>query len=200
MPETAAAAIAAMHAYWFGELDETGMCMEDRNSLWFSVSAENDEACRRRFGHWVEQALDDRLESWADSDNGLVALLLLLDQMTRNIFRGTALAFSGDSRALALAQREIAAGHYQRLPAIHQVFLYLPLEHCEDPEVQDECVTLFEQLAAVTGNEQVASFTRYAIAHREVIAKFGRFPHRNSLLGRASSAAELEYLEQHGGF
>ena len=99
-----------------------------------------------------------------------------------------------------MAQRTISSGHYQRLPAIHQVFLYMPLEHCEDPEVQEECVTLFEELAVVTGNEQIDNFTRYAVAHRDVIAKFGRFPHRNELLGRTSTPAELEYLEKHGGF
>ena len=86
------------------------------------------------------------------------------------------------------------------LPAIHQVFLYMPLEHCEDLEVQEECVTLFEELAAVTGHQQIADFTRYAIAHREVIAQFGRFPHRNAIVGRESTPEEVDYLAVHGGF
>jgi len=193
-------AIRDIHAFWFGDLDDTGLCVADRNALWFKSSAATDETCRRRFGRLVEQAVDGQLGDWADSANGLVALVILLDQLTRNIYRGTAQAFSGDPRALALVQRCIAGGHYRRLPAIHQVFLYLPLEHSEDLAVQEECVTLFEELAAITGSRQIAEFTRYAVAHRDVIAQFGRFPHRNALLGRQSAPRELAYLERHGGF
>ena len=189
-----------IHAFWFGELDETGMCVADRNPLWFASSAETDETCRSRFGHWVEQAVAGELDDFVDTDDGLIALIVLLDQFTRNIYRGTAQAFSGDTRALAIAQRTIRSGRHLRLPAIHQVFLYLPLEHSEDMDVQQECVTLFEELAGITGSEQIASFTRYAVAHREVIAKFGRYPHRNAILGRESSPGELAYLEKHGGF
>jgi uncharacterized protein (DUF924 family) len=86
------------------------------------------------------------------------------------------------------------------LPAIHQGFLYMPLEHTEDLEVQEACVTLFQELAAITGNQMIADYVRYAIAHRDVIARFGRFPHRNAILGRTSTPAELAYLEKHGGF
>jgi len=200
MAQSTRAAISEILDYWFGPLDEAGMCCEDRNRLWFKASADTDETCRSRFSALVELALAGELDSWTASDQGLIALIVLLDQMTRNIYRGTAGAFSGDQRALGLAQQAIERGIYQRLPAIHQVFLYMPLEHCEDPEVQEECVTLFEELAAVTGNEQIANFTRYAVAHREVIARFGRFPHRNRLLGRESSAQEKVYLAQHGGF
>ena len=180
------------------QADRVTIC--DLCALWFQSSAETDEHCRQHFGSLVEQALAGELVDWADSDEGLVALVVLLDQFTRNLYRGTPRAFAGDAAALALAQANIASGHYQRLPAIHQAFLYMPLEHCEDLEVQEECVTLFEDLAAVTGNELLANFTRYAIAHRDVIARFGRFPHRNAILGRESSAAELEYLQTHGGF
>lgn len=192
--------IDAIHAFWLGELDEDGMCNADRHSLWFASSARTDASCRDQFGHLVEQAIAGELDAWAEDDAGLVALVILLDQFTRNIYRNTAQAFAGDSRALALAQQAIANGHYQRLPAIHQVFLYLPLEHTEDAEIQEECVTLLEELASITGNEQIAGFTRYAVAHRDVIARFGRFPHRNTILGRESTGEELTYLEQHGGF
>ena len=192
--------IAAIHDFWFGPLDDAGMCGAERNALWFQSSPETDEQLRRHFGALVEQALAGELDHWADSDDGLVALVLLLDQFTRNLYRDTARAFAGDEQALALSQANIASGHYQRLPAIHQAFLYMPLEHCEDLEVQEECVTLFEELAAITGNSLLANFTRYAAAHRDVIARFGRFPHRNAVLGRDSSDAELEYLQTHGGF
>ena len=193
-------AIEEIHDFWFGELDEAGLAAPDRNSLWFTVSAQTDTVCRERFGDLVEAALAGELQAWAERDRGLVALVLLLDQFTRNIHRGTARAFAGDERALALAQHAIETGHYQRLPAIHQVFLYLPLEHAEDLDAQEECVMLFAALSEVTGSPQVANFARYANAHRDVIARFGRFPHRNAILGRDSSAEELAYMEQHGGF
>lgn len=192
--------IEDIHRFWFGELDDAGMCSTDRHPLWFTASEATDEACRSRFRPLLDQALTGALEPWADTDRGLVALVVLLDQFSRNIHRGTAAAFAGDSMALKLSQRAIASGRHQRLPTIHQAFLFLPLEHNEDLEVQEECVTLFEELAAVTGDEQIADFTRYAHAHREVIGLFGRFPHRNEILGRRSSEEELAYLEKHGGF
>ncbi len=187
-------------AFWFGPLDDAGMPLEDRNALWFKTSEETDRLCASSFGDLVEQAVAGGLENWERDDRGLVALVILLDQFTRNIYRGTAAAFSGDTRALALAQHAVETGHFQRLPAVHQAFLFMPLEHAEDPDVQEECVTLFNELAAVTGNEQISSFLRYAEAHRDVIARFGRFPHRNPILGRESTAEELDYLATHGGF
>lgn len=186
--------------FWFGELDDNGLSDRAHQSLWFSSTPELDEQLRERFGELVKQAVAGELESWADRDDGLVALVLLLDQFTRNIYRGTPAAFSGDRRALALAREAIAHGHHQRLPVGHQVFLYMPLEHSENPDDQEECVTLFEELLEVTGSEAVAGFLRYAVAHREVIARFGRFPHRNAVLDRESNAEELAYLEKHGGF
>jgi uncharacterized protein (DUF924 family) len=186
--------------FWFGELDELGFCAPSQHSLWFKASEVTDEQCRGQFGECVAQALTGELDHWADTDRGLIALMVLLDQFTRNIHRGTAQAFVGDARALTLAQRTIVAGHHLRLPAIHQVFLYLPLEHSEDLEVQEEGVALFDELVRVTGNQMFADFRQYAVAHRDVIAQFGRFPHRNSILARESTAAELDYLATHGGF
>jgi len=194
------AEIEEIHEFWFAALDDEGMCNPSKHALWFTASAETDKHCAERFGHLVDSAIAGELEDWAATDPGLIALILLLDQFTRNIYRGTAQAFAGDERALGLAQHCIAHGHHQRLPAIHQVFLYLPLEHCENLEVQDECVELFTQLTEITGLEKIADFRRYAVAHRDVVEKFGRFPHRNSILGRESTPGELAYLETHGGF
>ncbi len=192
--------IAALHAFWFGPLDETGFCADSQDGLWFHKSVATDNRIRDRFGHLVTQALAGALDHWRDSDRGLVALIVLLDQFTRNIYRGTARAFAGDPHALALAQACIASGRHRRLPGIHRVFLYLPLEHCEDPRVQADCVALFEELVAASGHPQLPGFLRYAIAHREVIDRFGRFPHRNAVLGRDTTPAEATYLERHGGF
>jgi uncharacterized protein (DUF924 family) len=192
--------IEAVHDFWFGPLDEAGLCAPEQHDLWFKSSDEIDAAIRARFGELTGRATAGQLEAWEDSDAGAVALVILLDQFNRNIHRGTPAAFAGDERALALAQHYIETGHYRRLPAIHQGFLYMPLEHAEDLDVQEECVTLFEELAAITGNQMIADYVRYAIAHRDVIARFGRFPHRNAILGRTSTPEELAYLEKHGGF
>ena len=194
-----AAAIDDIHEFWFGPLDAAGLAAPAQQKLWFGANEEVDAALHQRFGPLVERALAGELQQWADDDRGLVALVLLLDQFTRNIFRGTARAFSGDSRALALARAAIAGQRHLRLPAVHRVFLYLPLEHSEDLATQDQCLRLFTALEHSAG-EAVAGFRRYAEAHREVIARFGRFPHRNAILGRESTVEELEHLARHGGF
>jgi uncharacterized protein (DUF924 family) len=192
--------IGAILAFWFGPLDESGMPFENRNRLWFRGSADTDRNCAERFGALVDSALAGELEAWERGDSGLVALVLLLDQFTRNIYRGTARAFCGDPRALDIARRAVAAGRYPRLPASHRMFLLMPLMHAEDPDAQEQCVALFEELAAVTGDPQLASSLRYARAHRDVVFRFGRFPHRNAPLGRQSTPEELDYMETHGGF
>lgn len=192
--------IDEIHSYWFGPLTDDGMAAPSQHRLWFTVDRDTDEHCRAHFEHWLHEALKGGLDHWAQTHRGLVALVILLDQFCRNIYRGFPEAFSGDERALALVQHTIATGEHRRMPLIHRVFLYLPLEHCENLQAQQDCVALFEEMAAVTGNQQIAEFTRYAIAHRDVIAHFGRFPHRNAILGRESSPEELAYLEKHGGF
>ena len=192
--------ITAIHDFWFGELDDKGLCKTDRNALWFGANEATDARCRDLFGAPLANALHGKLDSWTATDHGLVALVVLLDQFPRNIHRGTAQAFSGDLRALALAQDAITSSRHLELPLIHRVFLYLPLEHSEELALQEQCVALFEDLAQVSDHPRFTSFTRYAMAHRDVIAQFGRFPHRNAALGRSASAAELAYLEQHGGF
>ena len=192
--------ITEIHDFWFGELDQNGLCTTERDALWFGASEDTDARCRDRFAASLQLALAGTLDSWTATDRGLVALVVLLDQFSRNIHRGTAQAFTGDALALALARDAIDSGRHLRLPAIHRVFLYLPLEHCEDLALQEECVARFEELARLNGHPQFAGFTRFAVAHRDVIARFGRFPHRNAVLGRASSGEELAYLEQHGGF
>lgn len=186
--------------FWFGALDENGVCNPQQQSLWFKASADTDQHCKEAFGIYVEQALSGELDDWVESDQGLVALVILLDQFTRNIYRGTPAAFSGDARALELAQHAIASGQYERLPAIHRLFLCLPLEHTESLSVQDHSVEQVKALAETSGHEMFSGFIRYAVAHREVIAQFGRFPHRNSILGRASTPQELEHLAVHSGF
>jgi uncharacterized protein (DUF924 family) len=192
--------ITAIHQFWFGALDDAGFASPEQNGLWFSAGAETDATVRSRFGDTVSRALAGKLDHWAEEDSGLIALVLLLDQFTRNIFRGTPQAFAGDAMALDLARQAIATGRHTALPPIHQVFLYMPLEHCEELATQEVCVRLFAELASITRAEAVNGSARFAEAHRDVIARFGRFPHRNAILGRESSPEEQAYLEKHGGF
>lgn len=186
--------------FWFGPLDDQGLSKAEQHGLWFKSSPSTDEKISELFGATADKAIRGELSSWTDSERGLMALILLLDQFTRNIYRGTPAAFSGDSSALALAQAAIAENRHLKIPLIHRVFLYLPLEHSEVMEDQNRCVALFEDMTTATGLKQMADFTRYAVAHRDVIAQFGRFPHRNSILGRESTPAEEAYMATHGGF
>lgn len=192
--------ISAIHQFWFGPLDDAGFAAAQQNQLWFSASKETDAALRLRFGPLVTAALAGELNHWTADDMGLIALVLLLDQFTRNIYRGTPQSFAGDAAALELAQSALASRRHEALPPIHQVFLFLPLEHCENLTVQEQCLGLFSELANRSDADLIRGFARYAEAHRDVIARFGRFPHRNAILGRASTAEELAYLEKHGGF
>ncbi len=197
------ARIANILDFWFDELDRDGMCSREQHKLWYNPPDGTDEMIRERFGAQVEAALAGELDHWVDSDEGLVALLILLDQMTRNIYRDTPAAFSGDTRALALARAAVDSGRHLHLPAMHRVFLYTPFEHAEDLAAQQEGIQCFASLlgeAPAGARERIADFQRYMVAHRDVIQRFGRFPHRNPILGRESTPDELAHLETHGGF
>lgn len=197
------ARISSILDFWFDELDGNGMCSREQQKLWFNPPPGTDDAIRSRFGAEVEQALAGRLDHWSDTAEGMTALVVLLDQFTRNIYRGTPAAFSGDEKALALADGAVADGGDRALPTIHRVFLYTPFEHAENLAAQQRGVDCFERLLAecpAAARERIAGFQRYMLAHRDVIEKFGRFPHRNAILGRDSSPEELAHLETHGGF
>lgn len=186
--------------YWFGELDGAGMAAPQQHQRWFGGEPDVDNYCREQFGTQVDAAVAGKLNHWAESDRGLVALVLLLDQFTRNIYRGTPQAFDGDARALALVQHAIAERRHLSLPLIHQVFVLIPYEHSEQLAVQKTGVALFDALVERADCPEIRSFRNYAMAHCEVIERFGRFPHRNSILGRESTAEERDYLVTHGGF
>ena len=189
--------------YWFGELDADGMTAEAQQKLWFQPPPGTDETIRDDFDADVAEALAGRRDDWAASPRGLVALTLLLDQFPRNIHRGTPAAFSGDDRALALVREAVATGADEQAPTIHRVFLYIPFEHAEDLAAQDEGIAHFDRLISqspASTRERLQGFRGYAVAHREVIAKLGRFPHRNEILGRTTTDEERAWLAKHGGF
>lgn len=179
--------------FWFGSDDAV-------DPRWFKGGEAFDREIDRRFGATIDAALAGELDDWAASADGALALVLVLDQFTRNVYRGTPRAFAGDARALALARRLVDSGEHRRLPPLQRWFAYMPLEHAEDLTLQQQCVGLFEALAAEPGpqREALAGALDYARRHHDVIARFGRFPHRNAILGRASTDEEAAFLLQPG--
>lgn len=150
-----------------------------------------DAEIRRRFGVLVEEAMKGGLSEWCASLDGTLAYIILLDQFTRNIFRGSPTAFAADHLARAAAVKAIDGGLDAGLGNDRKTFLYLPLEHSESLEDQERCVALFEAMGD-------AEKTDYAVRHRDIIRRFGRFPHRNETLGRKSTDAELAFLKEPG--
>lgn len=168
-----------------------------RADPWFVRSAAFDAAIAERFGLAVEAAQDGVLDGWAETAAGTVALLLVLDQFARNIHRGSHRAFAGDAHARGIARAALAGEIEGALGPVERVFLYLPFEHSEELADQDLSVTLFDSLPAAPWRDSVVD---YAERHRAVIREFGRFPHRNAVLGRESTPAELAWLAAGGGF
>jgi uncharacterized protein (DUF924 family) len=163
---------------------------------WFMKDAAFDDAIRERFGALIERALRGELEGWADAARSALAQILLLDQFTRNAFRGTARSFAGDARALAAASRMVGSRQDDALPPLLRAFVYLPFEHAEGMAMQDEAIRLFSRLVAEAPEH--ADMLDYAHRHRAVIERFGRFPHRNDVLGRRSTAEEIAFVNQPG--
>ena len=176
--------------FWFGRPGEAGYGQP--RSAWFNKNASFDTEIRSRFLPAVEAALAGELTSWADNQPGLLARLILLDQFPRNLFRNEAKAFAGDAQARQLAELALTKGWDKPLSAVEKLFIYLPFEHSETLADQERSLALFTSLAAeYTGCE---SYLDYARRHHEVIARFGRFPHRNAALGRANTDEEIAFL------
>ena len=201
--EPALAGADAILQFWLGAARPGNAQALQQRQQWFTKSEAFDSEMRRRFGSTVQAALDGQLEEWAGEPWGRLALILLLDQFTRNIHRGTPEAFAGDRQALELALGAIASGLDLQLPEVLRIFVYLPLEHAEDPVMQRRSVLAFAALAQAAGSDpDLVQFLQgtldYAWRHQEVIARFGRFPHRNAVLGRESTSDESQYLSQPG--
>lgn len=195
---------AALLEWWFGADAETtsaSAIAARRNKLWFGYRAEQDADTRERFGALVDQALAGGLREWANTPQGWLALILLLDQLPRMVGRHTPRAYAGDAQAQQLVREGLDQRRERTLAPIQQVFIYLVLEHAEDSASQDESVARSRALHdAQPAAEQplFADFLDYAVRHQQVIARFGRFPHRNVILGRDSTPAELRYLAEPG--
>lgn len=183
--------------FWFGTPARTEQELLGKFRRWFVVGAALDETIRTRFGHIVQAALRGDLDSWRATNDGALALVLALDQFPRHIHRDSAAGFEGDRQARELALELVNTGRFASYTLEARVFLIAPLIHSEDAELQDLAVTLTEQVwrdappelqpAYAAGIEQTRKY-------QAIIKRFGRFPHRNSILGRTSTAAELEFL------
>lgn len=171
--------------FWLGEIGEDG---------WYSGGADIDVACRAGFLDLWQAAQDGGLEHWIDGTVGSLAYLILTDQMPRNMHRGSALAFATDARARDAARKAVAADWDLGAPEPERQFFYMPFEHSEDLADQDFGVALMRERLPEGGAENLL----HAIAHREIIARFGRFPFRNAALGRETTAAEQEFLDAGG--
>ena len=180
--------------FWFLPPDNPGYGQS--RAEWFRKDEAFDARIAERFGALIDDALAGGLRAWEATPHGALARLIVLDQLTRNVHRGTPRAFAGDAQALALAQTLTEQGLDQQLPPILRAFAYLPFEHAEDLAMQARAVELFQLLSqAQPGFE---SMLDYAQRHQEVIARFGRFPHRNAILGRPSTPQEVAFLRQPG--
>lgn len=186
--------------FWLGDATDPDN-VKRRGKLWFSATRAQDRVLRERFGGLHDRARRGELDHWVSEPRGALALILLLDQFTRNLYRGTALAFANDARALAISRDGIARGLDRPLGVVERAFWYMPFQHCEDIEVQRESVRLYRALLD-DSPEQLIPFSKntyeFAVLHCEIVERFGRFPHRNELLGRSATAEEIDYLEDGG--
>ncbi|WP_318261658.1 DUF924 family protein [Zhongshania marina] len=168
--------------FWFAELP---------SSAWFGSSAELDSTIARRFGDIHQAALAGELYSWRHKAQGRLAEIIVLDQFSRNIYRDSPRAYAADGQALVLAQEAIRAHADSELRDEQRIFLYMPYMHSESLAIQNASLRLYEALG-------LENNYRFALAHHDIIARFGRYPHRNTLLGRVSSEAELAFLQEAG--
>lgn len=187
--------------FWFGSSDDDAVTAERQADLWWGHSSATDEELASRFGHPVSAAAAGVLDHWTGSPRGRLALILLLDQLPRAMYRQTARAFATDDKALRVARKGLESGADRLLRPIERVFFYLPFEHSEDIADQHRSVELFRGLAASVREdwrETFETFVDYAVRHRDIIARFGRYPHRNEALRRESTPEEIEFLKEPG--
>ncbi len=186
--------------FWFGRGPWDAARLAERSAFWFGgddTAAERDAVIRSNLEPMLERAARGEFSSWAASPKRRLALIILFDQVPRNAYRGTAAAFAFDHEALALSVEGLQLAADAALDPIERLFFYLPLEHAESMEAQDTAVASFQRLVAESPQE-IKAFTEYTLKfahqHRDIIAKFGRFPYRNRVLGRESTPAEIDWL------
>jgi len=193
--------ISEIAAFWLGSSLESPEAAADRREWWYRGGAAVDDDIRARYGDLIPKACAGDLMAWQSTPEGAVALILLLDQFTRNIYRNTPQAYAGDACAFDVVTRAIEQNLDTALPAVSRIWLYHPFHHAEDVEDQDWGLALLGKLRAEAPVEWHAYVERSIegwTRHRDIVARFGRFPHRNAVLGRASTEEEHEFLKTNG--
>jgi uncharacterized protein (DUF924 family) len=192
-PPTAAAVLD----FWLADGVTLGWPSQEMNKRWFTGGPELDQTIAHQFGSAVALAQAGGLADWETAPLDRLALIILLDQFTRNMFRGSARAFAGDARAQQLVQQTLADHTDQQLPWVGRVFLYMPLMHAENLALQDQCVACFARLGAEAPDalkQRLQGNLDFARQHQDIISRFGRFPYRNAALSRSNTPAEDEFL------
>ncbi|ABR88633.1 Uncharacterized conserved protein [Janthinobacterium sp. Marseille] len=187
--------------FWFGSEADDTKTAEQQNKLWWSKDDAVDQEISERFKKSTLAAANGELDEWAEQPRDLLALILLTDQFPRNMYRGLPTSFAFDALALQWSLIALDHGFERHLRPIERVFLYLPLEHSEVLEHQHRSVALFEQLlqdVPAAHKQTFSGFVQFAIRHRDIVARFGRFPHRNAIFGRDSTTEELAFLQTAG--
>jgi uncharacterized protein (DUF924 family) len=185
-------------SFWFGELDAEGLAHPDTQRRWFTKDEEFDAALRDNFLADHRAIVGEEREHWLVDPRGRLAYVVVLDQFSRNMFRGTPEMFANDPQALRAAKGCIEKGADRALAVAERQFMYMPFMHSEDLADQDRCIELFTALRdEQTGRcrDNVENALRFAQMHRDIVAKYGRFPHRNAILGRPSTPEETKFLE-----
>ncbi len=197
MPASPATPHADILDFWLGDGLTLGWPTQDLGKKWFGGGAALDGEIKSLFGERVAQAVRGELQDWETQPQSRLALVILLDQFTRNVFRGTAQAYAGDVRARQLVLATLAVQDKPQLPWVARVFTLMPLMHAEDLALQDQCVAGFARLVADAPEalaQRLQGNLDFARQHRDIVARFGRFPYRNTALGRASTPEEATFL------
>lgn len=189
--------------FWFGDLKEEEVPPEELSRMWWAKDEKTDENIGVNFESDLKNAKEGRLREWENNPRGMLALIILLDQFSRNMYRDTPRAFSQDRQALELAVKGVERGFDKELYPVMRVFFYMPFMHSESLEMQDRSLGLFKDLEKdFTFPPQLAEMLStnrdYAERHYAIIERFGRYPHRNKILGRESTPEEFEFLKQPG--
>ncbi len=188
-------------SFWFGELDDQGRADPEKVSRWFKKDPDFDAEIVERFSDLHSRIAAGERESWLDTPRGLLAYVIVLDQFSRNMFRGTPKMYATDEQGLQAALKGIERGDDTSHPFAYRVFLYMPLMHSEELAMQQRCVELFEDFRDASEGAKRESLENnhdYAVQHLRIVERFGRFPHRNEILGRESTPEEVEFLKQPG--
>jgi len=191
------ARIEQILSFWFKEQELSAPQIDRRMDIWFGEDAVFDHEIEKDFSDDIEKASNGKLDHWADEPHGRLALIILIDQFRRNIYRGTVKAFSHDKVALKLCVEGAMEKKDKGLTPIERVFFYMPLQHAESRKVQAKSAELYERLAesvSPTLQETFLTVAQFADLHKDIVDQFGRFPHRNRLLGRENTPEEDEYL------